>query len=149
MVKEALVGFGETAKALLPPTTKWGYGYEKSAVAATLKEQAQAHVETLRVQGLYLPKEGRHKPIDIGVHWLLLEFGGEAIDQNGELVDTNDEVWEPLPTHDWRTSVDDLRRFARRQPGAPGRRRSLMMRSNSPRVWLPSASATEPASDTA
>ena len=79
MVKEALDGFGETAKALLPPTTKWGYGYEKSAVAATLKEQAQAHVETLRVQGLYLPKEGRHKPIDIGVHWLLLEFGGDRL----------------------------------------------------------------------
>ena len=83
MVKEALDGFGETAKALLPPTTKWGYGYEKSAVAATLKEQAQAHVETLRVQGLYLPKEGRHKPIDIGVHWLLLEFGGDRL-LNGE-----------------------------------------------------------------
>ena len=79
MVKESLDGFGETAKALLPPTTKWGYGYEKSAVAATLKEQAQAHVETLRVQGLYLPKEGRHKPIDIGVHWLLLEFGGDRL----------------------------------------------------------------------
>ena len=46
-------------------------------MAATLKEQAQAHVETLRVQGLYC-EEGRHKPVDIGV-WLLLEFGDRLL----------------------------------------------------------------------
>ena len=91
-----------------------------------MSKNAKKTIDWLKLELVMEPASGG--PIDsyAYVHRetgaLLLEFGGEAIDQNGELVDTNDEVWEPLPTHDWRTSVDDLRRFARRQPGAPGRR---------------------------
>ena len=47
-------------------------------MAATLKEQAEARRDAPRAGAL--PAEGgRHKPIDIGVHWLLLEFGGDRL----------------------------------------------------------------------
>ena len=45
-------------------------------LAATLREQATLHVDTLRAQGLYLPEYGGRMPIDVSAHWLMLSpFG--------------------------------------------------------------------------
>jgi len=76
LVKEAEASFNEQAAQLLAPSAGWSYAFERDALVATIKEQSTLHVDTLRVQGLYLPEYGGRMPIDFSAHWLMLSpFG--------------------------------------------------------------------------
>jgi hypothetical protein len=79
LIKEIRGSLELEAKRLLLVGTAWSYTYEKEAVLSAIEEQAANHVETLRVQGLYLPKSGRKVPVDLSAHWLLMHpFGQDA-----------------------------------------------------------------------
>jgi len=79
LVKESGTTFEAQAKALVPPGTTWSYSYEKRAVQDNVAENAALHLQTLQVQGLYLPTEGVQLPVDMSVHWLGLHpFGRDS-----------------------------------------------------------------------
>jgi len=79
MIKESSAALDQDAKRLLPTDSTWSYTYEKNSVLTAIAESAANHVETLRVQGLYLPKTGQKVPVDLSAHWLLLSpFGVDA-----------------------------------------------------------------------
>jgi len=79
LVKESGTGFEAQAKALVPPGTSWSYSYEMKAVRDNIAENAALHLQTLQVQGLYLPTEGVKLPLDMAVHWLGLHpFGRDS-----------------------------------------------------------------------
>jgi len=79
MTKVASDAFVKQAEQLLPSGVEWSYSYEKSTLGAILDEQATNHVETLRVQGLYLPKTGQKIPVDFSAHYLMLSpFGQDS-----------------------------------------------------------------------
>jgi len=79
IIKEIRATLEVEAKRLLPAGAAWSHSYEKGMVLSAIEEQAANHVETLRVQGLYLPKTGRKLPVDLSAHWLLMHpFGQDA-----------------------------------------------------------------------
>jgi len=79
LVRETAAAFDAAAAGLLPPGIKWSCSYEKQAVVDNVKENAQLHLHTLQVQGLYLPTEGVKLPLDISAHWLGLHpFGRDS-----------------------------------------------------------------------
>jgi|Transcript_12601 hypothetical protein len=76
---ESSAAFVAQAQALVPPGLKWTYSYEMQAVAENIAENANLHLQTLQVQGLYLPTDGVKLPLDMAVHWLGLHpFGRDS-----------------------------------------------------------------------
>ena len=77
--KECTAAFDASAKSLLPTGVRWTTAYERTAVVDAMQESARAHIETLQVQGLYLPMTGHKLPIDFSAHWLgLRPFGRDS-----------------------------------------------------------------------
>jgi len=78
LVKDSVGEFKKQAQQLLSPWAGWSFRHEQSMVLSTLEEDVKAHIENMRVQGLYIPASGGRMPVDLSVHWLsLAPFGAD------------------------------------------------------------------------
>lgn len=79
MVKELKAGYGEKAAQLTEEGLGFDDGFERRELYNTITAACEAHVENLRVQGLYLPVKAVSLPVDFSAHWLMLNpFGKDG-----------------------------------------------------------------------
>jgi len=79
--KDLTMGYEAQAEQLAPADKSLGFSdvFERRELYETFVQGCQAHVENLRVQGLYLPTKRVVFPVDFSAHWLMLNpFGKDA-----------------------------------------------------------------------